>query len=184
MVCLSFCRNQPRNRVNVLQERPLNFKKQKVHYYTEQIIIIQSQFLLLLLTCLYPGLLKWSFHSSSMLHVNMKMAVFWVVVPCSLPDDGGSKDLWNVGKTLPDYTVLQPRRQPSSYSPPWKPQILHVNTLINPRNYPKVLGEKSKVTHYAIFYISTVNWHLLSPNILLEDIVQVLIFKSNSSQVI
>jgi hypothetical protein len=40
------------------------------------------------------------------------------------PDDGGSKDLWNVGTTLPDYTVLQPRRQPSSYSPPWEPQIL------------------------------------------------------------
>jgi hypothetical protein len=30
------------------------------------------------------------------------------------PDDGGSKDLWNVGKLLPDYTVLQPRRQQSS----------------------------------------------------------------------
>jgi hypothetical protein len=44
-----------------------------------------------------------------------KMAVFWVVAPCSLvevyqrfrgpegdrPDDGGSKDLWNVGKLLP-----------------------------------------------------------------------------------
>jgi hypothetical protein len=29
-------------------------------------------------------------------------------------DDGGSKDLWNVGKLLPDYTVLQPRRQQSS----------------------------------------------------------------------
>jgi hypothetical protein len=31
------------------------------------------------------------------------------------PDDGGSKDLWNVGKSLPDYTALQPRRQPSTY---------------------------------------------------------------------
>jgi hypothetical protein len=40
------------------------------------------------------------------------------------PDDGGSKYLWNVGKLLPDYTVLQPRRQQSSYSPPWEPQIL------------------------------------------------------------
>jgi hypothetical protein len=29
-------------------------------------------------------------------------------------DDGGSKDLWNAGKLLPDYTALQPRRQPSS----------------------------------------------------------------------
>jgi hypothetical protein len=33
------------------------------------------------------------------------------------PDDGGSKDLWNVGTLLPDYTVLQPRRQPSSNWP-------------------------------------------------------------------
>jgi hypothetical protein len=49
--------------------------------------------------------------------VSMKIAVFWVVAPCSLgnrPDDGGSKDLGNVGKLPPDYTVLQPRRQQSS----------------------------------------------------------------------
>jgi hypothetical protein len=32
------------------------------------------------------------------------------------PDDGGSKDFWNVGKLLPDYTVLQPRRQQSSWA--------------------------------------------------------------------
>jgi hypothetical protein len=32
------------------------------------------------------------------------------------PDDGGSKDLWNVGELLPDYTALQPRRQPSLLS--------------------------------------------------------------------
>jgi hypothetical protein len=71
----------------------------------------------------------------------MKIAVFWVVAPWSLvevyqrsrgpcclhhhhPDDGGSKDLWNVGKLLPDYTAIQPRRQPSSYSPQCEPQIL------------------------------------------------------------
>jgi hypothetical protein len=74
----------------------------------------------------------------------MKMAVFWVVALCSLVevyqrfrgpcclhhqgddcfDDGGSKDLWNVGKLLPDYMALQPTRQPSSYSPPWEPKIL------------------------------------------------------------
>jgi hypothetical protein len=41
--------------------------------------------------------------------------------PCCLhhqgdewPDDGGSRNLWNVGTLLPDYTALQPRRQPSS----------------------------------------------------------------------
>jgi hypothetical protein len=33
-------------------------------------------------------------------------------------DDGGSNDLLNVGKLLPDYTALQPRRQPSSHSTP------------------------------------------------------------------
>jgi hypothetical protein len=41
-----------------------------------------------------------------------------------LPHDGGSKDLWDIGKLLPDYMALQPRRQPSSYSPQWEPQIL------------------------------------------------------------
>jgi hypothetical protein len=47
--------------------------------------------------------------------VGTKMVVFWVVAPCSLvrPDDGGSKDIRNVGKLLPDHTALQPRRQPS-----------------------------------------------------------------------
>jgi hypothetical protein len=76
-----------------------------------------------------------------------KMAVFWVVAPCSLvefyqyfrgpcclhhqgPNDGGSKDLWNVGKLLPDYMTLQPRRQPSSYSPPWQPEILLSNQIM------------------------------------------------------
>jgi hypothetical protein len=39
-------------------------------------------------------------------------------------DDGGSKYLWNVGKILLDYTVLQPKRQPSSYSLLWEPEIL------------------------------------------------------------
>jgi hypothetical protein len=58
--------------------------------------------------------------------VSTKMAIFWVVAPyslveiyqrfrgpCRLPDDGGSKDLWNAGKLLPDHSELQPRRQPS-----------------------------------------------------------------------
>jgi hypothetical protein len=38
---------------------------------------------------------------------SMKIAVFWVVAPCSL-------HLRNVGKLLPDYTAQQPRRQSSS----------------------------------------------------------------------
>jgi hypothetical protein len=39
------------------------------------------------------------------------------------PDDLGSKLLWSVGQYLPDYTVLHPRRQPSSNSSPWQPWI-------------------------------------------------------------
>jgi hypothetical protein len=39
------------------------------------------------------------------------------------PDDGGSKNLWNIGKLLPDYTAQHPRSQPTSYSPPWEPEI-------------------------------------------------------------
>jgi hypothetical protein len=30
---------------------------------------------------------------------------------------------WTLGNILLMYTALQPRRQPSSYSPPWEPQI-------------------------------------------------------------
>jgi hypothetical protein len=53
-----------------------------------------------------------------------KLAVVYAIYSTSMlellyrPDDGGSKDFRNVGKLLPDYTALQPRRQPSSYSPP------------------------------------------------------------------
>jgi hypothetical protein len=51
------------------------------------------------------------------------------------PDDGRSKVLWNTGKFLPDYTALQPIRQPSSYQPPRKPQVLRKyiisKTIIN-----------------------------------------------------
>jgi hypothetical protein len=58
--------------------------------------------------------------------VSTKMAVFWVVAPCIFVEffqrfSGpwyliraiASKDLCNNGKLLPDYTALQPRRQPS-----------------------------------------------------------------------
>jgi hypothetical protein len=64
----------------------------------------------------------------------IKIAVFWVVAPCSLIEVVEGKLLpdytvfWVVapcslvevveGKLLPDYTVLQPRRQQSSYSLP------------------------------------------------------------------
>jgi hypothetical protein len=50
---------------------------------------------------------------------SMKMAVFWVVAPCSLVEvywrfRGACclhQHLWNVGKLIPDYMVQQPSRQ-------------------------------------------------------------------------
>jgi hypothetical protein len=39
-------------------------------------------------------------------------------------DNGGSKHLLNVGQFLRDYTAQHPRRESSSYSPPWQPEIL------------------------------------------------------------
>jgi hypothetical protein len=39
------------------------------------------------------------------------------------PDDGGSKHLWNVCQFVQDCKAQQPRRQPSSYSTPWEPEV-------------------------------------------------------------
>jgi hypothetical protein len=76
------------------------------------------------------------------------MAVLWVVNTCSLvkftdvsevladfiithlPDEGSSKYLRNADKFLPDYTALQPTRQPSAYSPPWEPKILQTRSAL------------------------------------------------------
>jgi hypothetical protein len=48
----------------------------------------------------------------------MKMAVFWVVVPCSLVEVYRRSEVLSASIiraiSLPDYTALQPRRQPSS----------------------------------------------------------------------
>jgi hypothetical protein len=54
------------------------------------------------------------------------------------PDDGGSTDLWNVGKLIAVYMALHPRRQPSSYSPPWEPQITpNKNGDVSQPSYPR-----------------------------------------------
>jgi hypothetical protein len=59
--------------------------------------------------------------------MTVKMAVFWVVALCRLVwvsqhfgglycHDGGSTDFRNIGKLIPVYMALQPRRQPPSQS--------------------------------------------------------------------
>jgi hypothetical protein len=71
--------------------------------------------------------------------VSTKMAVCWVVAPCSLgddrPDDGGSTDLRNVGKLIPVCTVIKPRRQPSSHSDAG----LRVTRWLKPPSSPKII---------------------------------------------
>jgi hypothetical protein len=55
----------------------------------------------------------------------MKMGLSSGLCRNHCPGDGGSKQLWNVDKCLLDYTVQQPRRQPSLFKrmfgkPQWK----------------------------------------------------------------
>jgi hypothetical protein len=57
--------------------------------------------------------------------ISLKIAVFWVVAPCSLVEVYQRfRGPCCLHQLLPDYTALQPRIQQSSYSPPWEPQIL------------------------------------------------------------
>lgn len=46
------------------------------------------------------------------------------------PDDGGGKDFWNIGNLLPDYTMLQPRRQASSRFYLWIRNMQHFDLAI------------------------------------------------------
>jgi hypothetical protein len=63
--------------------------------------------------------------ASGALLLIMKIVVFWVVAPCSLVEVyqrfRGPCCLHHQGDS--------PRRQQSSYSPPWEPQILLINCL-------------------------------------------------------
>jgi hypothetical protein len=56
----------------------------------------------------------------------LKMAVFWVVASCS-PVEVYQRFR---GPCCLHHPALQPRRQSSSYSPPWEPQILLNNCLL------------------------------------------------------
>jgi hypothetical protein len=63
------------------------------------------------------------------------MTAFWDIAVCSLvhadrrfrltyyPDDRGSKDSLKVSQLLGDYMAQNPKRLPSSYSPPSEPEI-------------------------------------------------------------
>jgi hypothetical protein len=73
-------------------------------------------------------LLLWRWLSSGILRrvVWSKFADVSEMLAASIiypPDEGCSKHLWNVGKLLPGYMAQCRRRQSSSYSPPWEPEL-------------------------------------------------------------
>jgi hypothetical protein len=54
-------------------------------------------------------------------------------------DNRGSKHLWNVSKLLPDYTAQHPRRQSSSYSPLWEPEISQKEDYFGRDNFHHII---------------------------------------------
>jgi hypothetical protein len=62
-----------------------------------------------------------------------------------------SETLVNFYQTTPDYTAQQPRRQPSSYSPPWEPQILH--KYISLHGVHKFVFSIIRITQSSLRYI-------------------------------
>jgi hypothetical protein len=70
-----------------------------------------------------------------LINAMIKLTLIWTWTRLThCPDDGGSTHLWNVGLLQRDYTTQYTRRLSPSYSPPWKPQILHV---LQGSPYPK-----------------------------------------------
>jgi hypothetical protein len=51
------------------------------------------------------------------------------ILCCDYDDDGVSTHFWNVGVLQRDCTALCRRRVPSSYSPPWEPEISLLTVL-------------------------------------------------------
>jgi hypothetical protein len=93
--------------------------------------------------------------------VNTKIAVFWVVTPCSLVEVyqrfGGNFCLHhqglNVGKLLPDYPTLQARRQPFS--------CCEKCMLKEVRDAHKILGKSMKGrSHMRDLGVNEMNWIL------------------------
>jgi hypothetical protein len=96
--------------------------------------------------------------------LKMKLRVFCDVLPCSYldvdrrfrgscclhyrPDDGGSTNLWNVGRHSIKNTAVHPRRFCASYSPPWELEISH-------RKYISWLRREvfAKRVYLVLFYL-------------------------------
>jgi hypothetical protein len=73
------------------------------------------------------------------------------------PDDGGSKDLWNFGKLLPDYMALQPRRQPSSNC-----IQRHVVDQIKFLLFSVYSQQSKQITSvWYLFHVNIFLWHVL-----------------------
>jgi hypothetical protein len=125
------------------------------------------------------------------MHAIMKMAVFWVVAPRNLveiyrrfrgaccrdrPYDGGIRHLWIVSKLLPDCEAQQPRIQPSSYSPPWEPQISRMLLCLAIQGVPFKTQPDNHVRRYKNKIWSRSTPGLIdSPNFPLDTRVKVIV---------
>jgi hypothetical protein len=89
-----------------------------------------------------------------------------MVLDLDLPDGGGSKYLWNFGKLTPVYMALQPRRQPSAYSPPREPQILQIDEVRGQRdgmqNGPGRVKKRTETHAQRSFIIYTRLWMVMT----------------------
>jgi hypothetical protein len=68
--------------------------------------------------------------------VNSKIVVFWLTGRLTW---WVSNHLWNTGKFLWDYTALQPRKQPSTYSPLMRtsnPTTVNSTCILTKSTYP------------------------------------------------
>jgi hypothetical protein len=75
---------------------------------------------------------------------------------CLLGDDGSSADLWNVGKLIPVYTALQPKRQPSSQlNPvynltPYASFRIHFNSILPSVSLAREVIRLKLCTHFYL----------------------------------
>jgi hypothetical protein len=79
-------------------------------------------------------------------------------VSCLL-DDGGSKDLWNVGNLLLDYMTQPHRRQPSSDLPSWEPEI-SLKFLVSWSKFVRISRWTAKRLHsHCSVLVCHQRWH-------------------------
>jgi hypothetical protein len=102
-----------------------------------------------------------SLHGSDERLEETKITVLWGIAPCSMVEFywrfSGTCNLhrlWNVCKHLPYYTAQHTRRQSSSYSPPWEPEISSIGRNIYSEDGGSAHIHKSVMLLTGVFFIT------------------------------